>query len=84
MDVLHRCAFDVIVTDWKMPGMNGLQLYEHLATTDPATAKRVLFMSGDVINDAFTDFLRRHGRTCLPKPFAIDEFRSVVAGVLKT
>jgi two-component system NtrC family sensor kinase len=84
IDVLRRCAFDVIVTDWKMPGMNGLQLYEHLATTDPVTAKRVLFMSGDVINDAFTDFLRRHGRTCLPKPFAIDEFRSAVAGVLKT
>jgi two-component system NtrC family sensor kinase len=83
VEVLRRCAFDVIVTDWKMPGMNGLQLYEHLATTDPVTAKRVLFMSGDVINDAFTDFLRRHGRTCLPKPFEIDEFRSVVAGVLK-
>jgi len=83
IDVLRRCAFDVVVTDWKMPGMNGLQLYEHLATNDPNTAKRVLFMSGDLINDAFTDFLRRHGRTCLPKPFAIEEFRTAVAGVLK-
>jgi signal transduction histidine kinase len=82
IEVLRRCAFDVIVSDWKMPGMNGIQLYEHLATTAPDTARRVLFMSGDVINDAFTDFLRRHGKTCLPKPFQIDEFRAAVAAVL--
>lgn len=82
LEALRRRSFDVIVTDWKMPGLNGLQLYERIATADPATARRVLFMSGDLINDAFTDFLNRHGKTCLPKPFQIDEFRAVVAKVL--
>lgn len=82
LEALRRRNFDVIVTDWKMPGLNGLQLYERIATADPAAARRVLFMSGDLINDAFTDFLNRHGKTCLPKPFQIDEFRAVVAKVL--
>ncbi len=82
LEALRRRNFDVIVTDWKMPGLNGLQLYERLATSDPAAARRVLFMSGDVINDVFDDFLNRHGKTCLSKPFQIDEFRAAVAKVL--
>ncbi|MBP6506574.1 MAG: response regulator [Opitutaceae bacterium] len=82
IEALRRVNFDVIVSDWKMPGMNGIQLYEHLTTADPTAARRVLFMSGDVINDVFNDFLKRHGKTCLPKPFQIDEFRAAVAAVL--
>lgn len=74
--------FDVIVCDWKMPGLNGVHLYEQLLTTKPAAAARMLFMTGDVINESFQDFLRERKRACLPKPFAIEEFRASVAGVL--
>ena len=80
---LRRRKFDVVVCDWKMPGLNGINFYEHLLATDPTMADRVLFMSGDIINDTFQDFLRRHGKTCLPKPFPIDEFQNAVAAMLK-
>ncbi len=79
LEAIGRLRFDVIVTDWKMPGMNGIQLYEHLLTHDPKTASRILFMTGDVINSTFEDFLRRHDKGCLTKPFAIEEFRDAVA-----
>jgi hypothetical protein len=46
------------------------------------TERRLIFMSGDVINEQFEDFLRRHGRTCLNKPFAIGRFRAAVAGIV--
>ncbi|HVU23713.1 MAG TPA: ATP-binding protein [Opitutus sp.] len=73
--------FDVIVSDWKMPGLSGIYLYEQLLATDPTAAARILFMTGDVINDTFEQFLERHGRTCLSKPFAIDDFRAAVAAM---
>jgi signal transduction histidine kinase/CheY-like chemotaxis protein len=73
--------FDVIVCDWKMPGLNGMHVYEQLMTTDRVSAGRMLFMTGDVINEAFQEFLRKNGRPCLSKPFAIDEFRAAVATV---
>jgi len=79
---LRRRKFDVVVCDWKMPGLNGIQFYEHLLATDPAAADRVIFMSGDVINDTFQEFLRRHEKTCLPKPFAIEDFQNAVAAML--
>jgi|UniRef100_UPI004049E24C two-component system, NtrC family, sensor kinase len=80
---LDRMNFDIIVTDWKMPGMSGMQFYEHLLDTNTALARRVLFMSGDVVNDVFNEFLKRHNRTCLTKPFELEEFRTAVAKVLK-
>ena len=79
LDLLSRRKFDVIVSDWKMPGLNGVHLYEHLKATDPTTAARVLFMTGDVVSDSFQTFLETHRLTCLSKPFATGEFRAAVA-----
>jgi len=45
-------------------------------------AGRVLFMSGDVINDAFQKFLGRHEKTCLAKPFSIEDFQNAVEKLL--
>lgn len=83
LDAIKRRKFDVIVSDWKMPGLNGVRLYEHLRATEPALAKRVLFMTGDVVSDTFQDFLRQHELTCLSKPFATGEFRAALAKVLE-
>src|SRR5207248_912092 len=33
LERLRVRAFDVIVSDWKMPGLNGVRLYEHLVAT---------------------------------------------------
>ena len=72
----------MIVSDWKMPGLNGVRLFEHLRATDPAMAARVLFMTGDVVSDTFQSFLREHRLACLSKPFAIGEFRAAVARLI--
>jgi signal transduction histidine kinase len=79
---MRRQKFDGIVCDWKMPGMNGIQFYEHLLATNSAMAKRVLFMSGDVINDNFQEFLRRNSRRCISKPFPVSEFQDAVVGLV--
>jgi CheY-like chemotaxis protein len=83
LQLLARQKFDVIVSDWKMPGLNGIHLYEHLKATDPKAARRVLFMTGDVVNDQFQEFLRQHELTCLAKPFAMREFRAAVANLFE-
>jgi CheY-like chemotaxis protein len=79
LEKIARRRFDVIVSDWKMPGLNGMGLYEHLNAVDPAAARRVVFMTGDVVSDTLQDFLRAHQLTCLSKPFARREFRAALA-----
>ncbi len=83
LELLSRQKFDVLVSDWKMPGLNGIRLYEHLVATHPESAKRMFFMTGDVVSDTFQAFLQQHNLTCLSKPFAISEFRSAVNRMFK-
>jgi two-component system NtrC family sensor kinase len=79
LELIAVRKYDVIVSDWKMPALNGVRLFEHLAATDPGSAKRVLFMTGDVVSDTFQEFLRTNKLTCLSKPFATREFRAAIA-----
>lgn len=82
LELIGRNRYDVIVSDWKMPGLNGINLYQELLTKDPGSAGRMLFMTGDVIKQSFQDFLKQHSRICLPKPFALREFRAAIAGIV--
>ena len=83
IELLGRQKFDVLVSDWKMPGLNGIRLYEHLLATHPDAAKRMLFMTGDVVSDVFQEFLEEHHLACLSKPFAISEFRAAVTRMFR-
>jgi signal transduction histidine kinase len=84
LQLILRHEYDVIVSDWKMPGLNGMNLYQELLLRKPAAAKRMLFMTGDVIHDSFQNFLKQHARTCLSKPFALRDFHAAVAGIVQS
>lgn len=82
LEMILKNRYDVIVSDWKMPGLNGINLYQELLVKDSAAASRMLFMTGDVIKQSFQDFLKQNSRVCLPKPFALREFRAAIAGIV--
>jgi two-component system NtrC family sensor kinase len=75
--------FDLIISDWKMPGLSGQQLFERLLEIDAKAAGRMVFMTGDVLSEKTEKFLREHGKTCLTKPFSVADFLKVVDDMLK-
>jgi two-component system, NtrC family, sensor kinase len=75
--------FDLIISDWKMPGLSGQQLFQRLFETDPESAKRMVFMTGDILSEKTEKFLSEHGKTCLAKPFSVAEFNKVVGDMFK-
>jgi len=75
--------YDVIISDLRMPGMSGQELYEAILHRDPSLAKRVLFSTGDVVNTETNAFLERCGNNYLQKPFEIDALRRAVHDVLR-
>jgi CheY-like chemotaxis protein len=83
LDCLARASFDLIVTDWKMPGMNGPQLHARLLETNPAAAGRMIFMTGDVLSEKVEKYLHQHGKTCLGKPFSLNEFHTAIADIFE-
>ena len=48
---------------------------------DPATTKRMISMTGDVLSDMFQEFLKQHSLWCISIPFSADEFRSAGAEI---
>ena len=65
-----------------MPGLNGEQIYERLRKANPALSERLIFITGDVINEKVQEFLRDQKKVCLSKPFSIVEFRAAVGNAL--
>ena len=68
--------YDLIVSDWKMPGLNGYEFYEQLRASNPEAASRFIFLTGDVLGAQ--KLLHNSGNICMAKPFQVDELRSTV------
>jgi two-component system NtrC family sensor kinase len=74
--------FDLAICDWKMPGLNGRQVYERLNAINPKLCRRMIFISGDVVNPEMRQFLEKEKQPCLVKPFTVPEFHTAVDDAL--
>lgn len=79
---LNQKPYDLALCDWKMPGLNGEQVYERIRMTNPALSERMIFITGDVINDKAQQFLQQRKKICLSKPFSLGEFRRAIGRAL--
>ncbi len=64
---------DLIFCDLMMPGMDGQQFYEVLATQAPEKAARVVFMTGGVFTSRTQQFMNDADVPVLRKPLDIDQ-----------
>src|SRR5256714_10526095 len=78
-DRIEADAFDLVVSDIKMPGLSGLDLLRAVKAKQPATPV-VLITGAPSVNSAV--FGLRHGAyDYLPKPFSIKEVQGLVERV---
>jgi two-component system NtrC family sensor kinase len=69
LEKTRKRRYDLILSDLRMPGINGMELYERLSARDPLLAQRVVFMTGDLISAESDSFLNRTANLTLAKPF---------------
>lgn len=74
-------SFDVVVTDLKMPGMDGLTLLEHLHASFPGLP--VILLTGHAGEDEAAEALRRGAVAYLHKPCELESLLQKVAEVLQ-
>jgi PAS domain S-box-containing protein len=79
---IERRDFDLVFTDWRMPGRGGEQLYAELCTRTPDFKGRVIFLSGDAIGTEVAQLAARDGNPVLNKPFTLESIRTAMAAVL--
>jgi len=71
--------YDVIVTDIRMPDLDGRALYQEIRERWPGKAGRVVFITGDTLASTLRDFVSASGRPVIEKPFLPADVRRVVA-----
>jgi CheY-like chemotaxis protein len=79
---VRQQPYDLVICDLKMPRVDGKAFYRALETTVPALARRVIFVTGDVVGTDADSFLRDTGCPWLAKPFRLgDLLRTVRDGL---
>ncbi len=82
IQLLEKKTFDAVVIDIKMPGMGGKALYAYFEKSRPEFAKKMLFITGDLLSDDTRAFLETTACRYLEKPFKIDTFIRALNDVL--
>jgi PAS domain S-box-containing protein len=72
LKLAEKNQYDFILTDIKMPGGSGIDLYKKLCVINPVFATRVVFLTGDTSNPSTIQFLEKEGLTYFSKPFDLD------------
>ena len=81
---MGRESFDVILSDLRMPGLDGPRLFGHLRDHAPELLDRVGFVTGDAMSPAVRSFLKNAGRPYVEKPVTPEDLRELVGKLAKT
>jgi len=78
---LENSRFDVLITDIRMPGMDGIQLLKLAKETDPAI--QVIVITGQASIETAVDAIRHGAFDYVRKPFLNDEIVRLVANLAR-
>ncbi|HET9200091.1 MAG TPA: ATP-binding protein, partial [Dehalococcoidia bacterium] len=79
---LSRQDFDLVITDLKMPEISGQELYAEIQASNPELARRVIFITGDTLNEQTRAFVDSLDNPTLEKPFRLERLRALISQVL--
>jgi DNA-binding NtrC family response regulator len=81
--MLARENFLGVVSDMRTPGgVDGADVHAWIAANKPELTARVIFITGDIVNEETAATLRRTGAPCVEKPFRVQQLIGVVEKVL--
>ena len=80
LEIVERQTFDVVISDIRMDGMNGLELLDSVKRSHPALPFIVVTGVGAI--PQAVDAIKRGAFEYLVKPYDADQLRSIVASAL--
>jgi len=75
----HTC--DIILSDIRMPDMDGTAFWRALKLSHPELTSRIAFITGDTLSASIAPFLKETGQPWLEKPFTPEQVLELVARI---
>jgi len=82
LELLAEARFDAIVSDVRMPDLDGAALWRAVRERQPHLARRMLFVTGDTLSPQARQVFEESGCPSLDKPFAKADLLAAVRATL--
>jgi PAS domain S-box-containing protein len=79
---IGETKFDLVLSDLRMPDIDGPQFYRRATEIDARLQRRFIFLTGDTVNEETKAFLRTSGQPFLAKPFRLAGIEEVTRQTL--
>lgn len=83
LEKLAAAPYDLIVSDLRMPELDGPGLYREIKSRHEAMLPRMVFVTGSALDPANEQFLEETKVPWLAKPFTIAELHNLTQRVLQ-
>lgn len=78
LERLRETPFDLVLSDLRMPELDGVGLYQEIERTQPRMAQRVIFVSGNTREPRYERFLAAVADRKLTKPFDVGQLTRLI------
>ena len=83
LPILESGDFLGVVSDMRTPGgVDGADVHAWLAANRPKLVSKLIFITGDIVNEETAQTLAKTGAPCVEKPFRIAQLMDVVRRVM--
>jgi two-component system, NtrC family, sensor kinase len=82
LDALQETSVDAVVSDLRMPGMDGVALYHALLGERPGLAARTIFITGDLLSMGGRGAAALH-QPVLTKPFSFERLEETLVAIMR-
>jgi DNA-binding NtrC family response regulator len=82
LEKLANGGYELILSDIRMPDLDGPTLYHEVERRHPDLLPRFIFLTGDIMSPETSQFLSETTVPCLSKPFTLETVRQVVQRAL--
>ncbi len=73
LEKIVQVDYSTILCDIRLPGINGLDFYKGVAKRNRKLAKRIVLITGGVVDENTQKLINDQNILCLTKPFDLDE-----------
>ncbi len=82
LDIVKRERFDLVLTGYNMPGMNGLELIDEMKNDDMLKDIPVVMITAEGSQQRVAEFMEKGAAGYIKKPFTLEEIKSKLDHIL--
>jgi len=81
---LQQESYDFIISDIRMPGLSGIELFHWIQAHQPRYTRRIIYTTGDAFDPETRDFLEQANLPHLGKPFDLKKLKASILDLVRS